>query len=274
MAKLYMPTHAEWRSYCKTITLNTGIDMGYIELGDTDKETVVFVHGYADSSLMYHAITSRMQDDYHIYCVDMRGHGISSKPEQYAYTIMQIRDDVVDFLSQMGIDNCYMVGESMGSMVTQAVAFTSPERVKKIALISTFASLSDTPEGLDRTLREYTEWTKNDIDLEQFVPNYRAYKEQEFFPVALEIMNNWPLHCWLAGWRGMELSDNRNFLQYIKAPTIIFWGAEDEVVSPAMKQETSKLMSNAKVVVYENHTHNLSQEVPDEIAEELKVFFN
>ena len=186
---------------------------------------------------------------------------------------MQITDDVIDFMDQMGIDSCYMVGESMGSMVTQAVAFTSPERVKKIALISTFASLSDTPEGLDKTLKEYEEWTKGNINLEEFVPNYRDYKEQEFFPVALEIMNNWPLHCWLAGWRGMELSDNRNFLQYIKAPTIIFWGTEDEVVSPSMKREVMGLMPDAKIVTYENRSHNLSQEIPNEIAEELKIFF-
>ena len=203
----------------------------------------------------------------------MRGHGISSKPNQYAYTIMQMRDDVADFLEQMGIDSCYMVGESMGSMVTQAVAFTSPERVKKIALISTFASLSDTPEGLDKTLKEYEEWTKGDIDLEEFVPNYRDYKEQDFFPVALEIMNNWPLYCWLAGWRGMELSDNRNFLQYIKAPTIIFWGTEDEVVSPSMKREVMGLLPDAEIVICENRSHNLSQEIPDEVAEKIKIFF-
>ena len=71
----------------------------------------------------------------------------------------------------------------------------------------------------------------------------------------------------------MELSDNRNYLQYIEAPTIIFWGTEDEVVSPSMKRETMGLLPDAKIVTYEGSSHNLSQEIPDEIAEEIKAFF-
>ena len=40
-----------------------------------------------------------------------------------------------------------------------------------------------------------------------------------------------------------------------------------------MKREVMGLMPDAKIVTYENRSHNLSQEIPNEIAEELKIFF-
>ncbi len=273
MSVKYLPELYEWKDYCKLIKLSTGINMSYIELGNPEKDPLILVHGYSDSSMMFRNIIPKMQDNFHIYAVDLRGHGYSDKPEQFAYTIQQYAEDVIAFADAVGIDTFYLAGHSMGSMTSQSIAFSYPKRVRKVALLSTFAGFKATPEEIREYVATFEDWAKNGIDERDFWPALDTFYDPEYPKYAKRLYATWPLRCYKAAWWGMELADNSGFLQYIECPVYLMWGTEDNLISAELQDEVKRLLPDAKLKMLEGRTHEILQECPIEIAEELNEFF-
>ena len=72
---------------------------------------------------------------------DYRGTGKSSKPS-IDYTTRMFCDDAMAILDHLNVRDAIVLGHSMGGRVAQLVALAYPERVKKLILASTGASLS------------------------------------------------------------------------------------------------------------------------------------
>ena len=52
-----------------------------IEVGDRSKQTLVLVHGYGGSGVMFWNIIKPLADNYHLILVDILGMGGSSRPK-------------------------------------------------------------------------------------------------------------------------------------------------------------------------------------------------
>lgn len=52
-----------------------------MELGDRSKQTMVMMHGYGGSGIMFYKIMKTLAEHYHIYIVDIIGMGGSSRPQ-------------------------------------------------------------------------------------------------------------------------------------------------------------------------------------------------
>lgn len=76
---------------------------------------------------------------------DNRDTGLSTayEPGQVSYSKEDMANDAFAVLDAYGIDDAHIVGMSLGGMIAQLAAFTRPERVRTLTLIST------SPTGLD-----------------------------------------------------------------------------------------------------------------------------
>ena len=71
---------ADWDSYRQTIDLSTGMTMAYVEMGVEDGEPLVLIHGMTDNSRAWSLIAPYFAEaGYHIYMIDLRGHGESEQ---------------------------------------------------------------------------------------------------------------------------------------------------------------------------------------------------
>lgn len=52
-----------------------------IEVGDPSKQTIVLVHGYGGSSIMFYKILKPLAEHYHLILIDILGMGGSSRPQ-------------------------------------------------------------------------------------------------------------------------------------------------------------------------------------------------
>ena len=104
-----------WGVERKVVTLGNGLRMGYVELGDPGKPTLVFLHGFTNSSLGYLPLGRLLAQRYHVFLLDQRGHGVSDKPE-CCYTRLDMAYDVKLFLDLKGIQRAHIAGHSMGGM--------------------------------------------------------------------------------------------------------------------------------------------------------------
>lgn len=257
--------------------MKSGLHMGYVEAGNTDGETLVCIHGMADSSRNWRGVMQKLQEKYHIYAIDQRGFGMSDKPEEYAYTATELAADVKQFMDAIGIEKAWVAGHSMGSMVAQTVAFQYPEKVQGVILLSTFAHIRETPETMDAQLAEFASLSISEMSEEELRTAFLGdgagpFFEPAFVPGFLESVRLFTGDIMVSAWRSMSINDNRNFLHLIQAPVLIIWGSNDAIFTREYQDELRVYLPEAKYLTYEGVSHDILNEDPYHAAADMDAF--
>jgi non-heme chloroperoxidase len=142
----------------QTVTLPTGIEMKYVEVGSNaaNAETVIFLHGYTDSSRSFfptiEALTA-LNANLHIYALDLRGHGESSMPPaadcaddpKTCFELADFSADLDAFMTAENITSAHLVGHSMGTLIAHDFALANKDKVESMVLIGATANSVDNP---------------------------------------------------------------------------------------------------------------------------------
>ncbi|MBD0822848.1 alpha/beta fold hydrolase [Aestuariibaculum marinum] len=105
-----------------------------------DKPVMVMVHGVTDNGLCWATLALKLQEDYNIYMLDTRGHGLSDPftCNDDANTLIK---DVVGFVKAMDIDNPILLGHSMGAATVMRLGAEYPNVAKQIIMLDPFLAI-------------------------------------------------------------------------------------------------------------------------------------
>lgn len=137
-----------------TLVLHDGRQLGWATYGDPQGEPLVAVHGSPDSRIIW-SLADRAATELGIRVVapDRPGFGLSDpKPGR---TILDWVTDHDELMAHLGIDHYSMIAVSGGSPYATAIAWTHPEQVTALGLLSVISPL-DAPgvlEGTNRSVR-------------------------------------------------------------------------------------------------------------------------
>lgn len=115
------------------LNLHNGETLAYREAGTTGK-TLLLIHGNMSSSIHFDTVMERLENEYKIYAVDMRGFGDST----YNQPIDSLYDfalDIKDFVEQLKLTDLTVLGWSTGGGVALELAVLLPDVVKKVILL-------------------------------------------------------------------------------------------------------------------------------------------
>src|SRR5918994_3701281 len=96
---------------------------------------VVLIHGMVNSSRHWEEVALRLADDYTIIAPDLIGHGDSATPRG-DYSLGAHAAAIRDQLAVLGIERASVVGHSLGGGVAMQFFYQFPQRVQRLALIS------------------------------------------------------------------------------------------------------------------------------------------
>jgi pimeloyl-ACP methyl ester carboxylesterase len=98
------------------------------------KPVIVMIHGVTDNGLCWTTLTWKLQDDYDVYMVDTRSHGLSDPitPADDGDTLIK---DVVEFVKAMGFEKPILMGHSMGGATVIRVGAEYPDLAKAIVVL-------------------------------------------------------------------------------------------------------------------------------------------
>jgi pimeloyl-ACP methyl ester carboxylesterase len=99
------------------------------------RPVVVLVHGIASRAAQWESVMERLGDVAHVLAPDLLGHGESAKPRG-DYSLGGHASGLRDLLAALGHDRISLVGHSLGGGVAMQFAYQFPERVERLALIS------------------------------------------------------------------------------------------------------------------------------------------
>jgi 3-oxoadipate enol-lactonase len=108
------------------------VRLAYRESGAASAAPVVLLHALGETADDWAQVAAALSRSWHVYAVDLRGHGRSDWPGQY--TLPLLRDDVTGFLDALELGSVTLIGHSMGGAVAYLVAMREPGRVRRLVL--------------------------------------------------------------------------------------------------------------------------------------------
>jgi EmrB/QacA subfamily drug resistance transporter len=111
-----------------------GHRMGYRIAGSGP--AVLLVHGLLDSSLTWRKLAPLLALSHTVIAPDLLGHGESDGPHDVDYSLGGHAGILRDLLDALGQDRVTVVGHSLGGGIAMTFAYHYPERVERVALIS------------------------------------------------------------------------------------------------------------------------------------------
>ncbi len=112
-----------------------GIRMHYYQaVPAPEKPTIVMFHGVTDNGLCWSTLTWELQNDYNIFMVDTRGHGLSD-PFTTSDDGDTLVEDVVAFVEEMGFEKPILMGHSMGAATVMRVGAEYPDLAEAIVML-------------------------------------------------------------------------------------------------------------------------------------------
>jgi len=257
------------------VTLSTGIDMVYFEQGAARGIPVIFLHGFTDSHHSFDRNLPRFPRSFHVFALDQRGHGDSSKPS-CCYTQADFAADVPAFMDAVGLRRASIVGHSMGSFIAQSVAIAHPERVDRLVLIGSGATIAGNPVALD--LQTAVDALTDPIDPE-FVREFQASTffrpiPESFLDGSVEDSLKVPAAVWRQALDGLIAEDHTADLFRIRARTLILYGDQDVFLTPSDQEALTNGIPRSHLITYAQTGHGLHVEIPRRVNRALEDFLD
>ena len=263
-----------------------GVKINYYEAGQGPP--IILLHGFGGCAYSWRFLAPALAADHRVYTIDLKGFGLSDKPEDGNYSVRDQADMVTAFIRSQDLHDLVMIGHSMGGAVTLMtylqVRQDQPERIKRLVLIDSagypqklpwFVWLAQAP-GLaavggklvparlaaDLVLKKC--YYDDDKITEEQIDTYAYYGS---LPGAREAVVQTAKQI-------MPADVDALIAQYktISVPVLIIWGEEDEVVPLAVGKKFKRDIPDSQLVILPKCGHMPPEEEPGETTRLVQEF--
>ncbi len=108
----------------------SSVNLAFEEHGDSSNPALIILHGFFASSRNWRQIANRLAEQYHIYLLDLRNHGVSPHSPEMDYQTMS--GDLELFMEVHNMKTVSLLGHSMGGKVAMWFALNHPEMIQDL----------------------------------------------------------------------------------------------------------------------------------------------
>ena len=242
--------------------------------------TVLLLHGFGTSKDAWVAFAGALPDSFRVLAPDLAGHGGSARDSSVAYDAPRLAAEVAAWLDAVAPGGprtggaAHVAGNSLGGEVAALLALDRPARVRSLTLLDPAGVDAPRPSTLDSLGAAGAE--------NPLIPTDRAGVDRLFDLVfagdpgvpgpardvlAADYAARAPFLRDLFGRIGYEGRDRlRPRLGEIGQPTLVVWGAEDEVIDPSAAGVWADGLPDATLRVLPGVGHAPMTERPEETA--------
>jgi len=103
-------------------------DLNYTRSGSG--APLLILHGLFGSAKNWHSLARRFAEHFEVYSIDLRNHGQSFHAEPMNYEVMAA--DLAQLLTGLELDQCLVLGHSMGGKVAMTLAMRYPQLISRL----------------------------------------------------------------------------------------------------------------------------------------------
>jgi len=245
---------------------------------------VLLVHAIGFDHHSWDGVARLLQDDCQLVALDLPGHGRSDKPAGADYNLWALGERVGQFLEELGWEDAFLVGNSIGGGTVLSLAVQHPERARALALVNSVAFRAGLPlvgrlgglpllplvSGYVPPLfvrlglgTVHCDWRKVSADRTRLCCDYfkAAEGRAAFFRMLGQLY-------------GPDLERMAEHYREIRCPTLILHGERDWLIRLAHAERLSRTIPGAELVRIPRCGHFPSEECPEIVARELRRFFS
>ena len=232
-----------------------GIDLYYESYGDGP--AVVFAHGMGGSHLSWWQQVPHFSKRYRCVTIDHRGFGQSPDlpdgPGRKAFT-----EDLRQLLDHLGIEDAFLVGQSMGGWTVLGFALAHPGRTRGLVLADTTGGIAE-----DDVIQAFIDRGEppKEVSKRGVAPDYADREpEMAFLYAQIAGLNRPPETTMqlLTSRDGPKAADLAGF----RVPTLFLVGAEDVVVPPDIARIAQRHVPGAALEIVPGCGHSVYFEKP------------
>jgi 3-oxoadipate enol-lactonase len=261
-----------------TITVNN-LTVSYIDEGPTNSPTIIFLHGFPLTKLMWEKQIEILKENYRVIAYDIRGHGNSGAGNDN-FSIELFVNDLLSLMDALMIDRTVLCGFSMGGYIALNAIENYPERFNALLLCDTSCA-ADMPEVKEKRIKTI------DIIKEKGLENYAGESLKKLFAqisfskhreeianVRDMIMKTSRQSLYRTLHALAERSETCTRLNKIKVPVLIIVGKEDEITPPDVALMMHEKINGSIIHIIENAGHLSNMENSSEFNNQLSVFLS
>lgn len=224
--------------------------------GRHEGPVVVFINSLGSDFRIWAGVVEQLAPHYRIVLYDKTGHGLSDVSSDCT-TIDAHVDDLMGLLDALKIDQCAVVGLSVGGMIAQRFAVRKPARVKTLVLCDTAAKIGTHESWTSRIEAVQTSGLASIADavLERwFTAEFCSMRPAELSGWRNMLVRT-PAEGYIATCKALRDADLRSDACRISAPTLCLVGDEDGATPPDLVRGTAALIPNARFEVIAGAGH-------------------
>jgi pimeloyl-ACP methyl ester carboxylesterase len=238
-----------------------GIDINYEVQGEG--EPLVLIPYLAADQACYAFQVAEYAKHFTCYSVDLRGAGLSGKPDG-VYTTEMFADDIAGFMQAAGLDSAHVSGLSLGAATGMWLAGKYPERVRTLSLHSSWPAsdpflraVVESWQIIANALASVPEMIVQGIFPWCFTPELYAARP-DYIDSLAEFVRSRPMppvDALLRQSGAVLAHDATAVLGSIQAPTLITFGRHDQVTSTRFAEPLISAIPDTELIVFEDCAH-------------------
>ncbi|HJL20397.1 MAG TPA: alpha/beta fold hydrolase [Sandaracinaceae bacterium LLY-WYZ-13_1] len=253
-------------------------------------DPVVLLHGFPTSSSDWHAVWDRLGDRRRV-ALDLPGFGLSEKPADYAYGLMEQAEVVLAVLGARGLERAHLVGHDMGTSVAcellarrergaspfaprsltlmngsvhiEMARLTPSQRLLRSPVADAFARIGRYPV-FRMQLRRILGRPVPEAELEAMWEQLVHLDGKRRLPAIIRYVDErWRFrHRWIGA------------LTRLDVPALVAWGPRDPVAVFAIAEQLAREIPTARLERLDDLGHYPQLEDPPRVGGVLRAFFD
>jgi pimeloyl-ACP methyl ester carboxylesterase len=100
------------------------------------KPSIIFIHGFPSAAWDWHYQWKHLSQQYRLLSLDMLGFGLSDKPKNYAYSLLEQANIIEALLVQKGVKQYHILAHDYGDSVAQELLTRQQKNLTTTAILS------------------------------------------------------------------------------------------------------------------------------------------
>lgn len=257
-----------------------GLTVYYKDSGPQDAPVLLFLHGFGSSLQTWDDWSAKLDPQYRVIRLDLPGFGLTGAHPAQDYSEATDLAILTHFVNKLGLNQFSVIGHSMGGKMAWSLAASQPDRVQALVLMAP----DGFPEVKDIGSKPYEVPAIMGL-IQYFLPKYLVQKSMEPAFADPHMLNEALVNRYYdmlraPGVRGAILDRSNQTiytdpvprLQKIRAPTLLLWGEQDQMIPSSNAQSYAGVLLNSSTIVVPKLGHLLQEEQPDTGLAALKQF--